>query len=387
MNITALEWNDEIVKSLIANIVLLSMYIMTGIFGNSLVLIVYALRMKDLSDERYFIPILAVFDMLAAVYLGSFAIYECLNQVTFSNSIACKIAEFFAGFTTFVPIFILLIIAIQRYLKVCHPLKSPMQRSLKRVLLCLANLCSFFIALPIPFVFDTNPFYSSDYGVIGMHCGGVKDGKTIVRIVYSIVLGTFAIGVTSTLIILYSRIAYTIFHQLKVNGHKGKHTQNDVDLEGKTISSDISATSLSGDLQLIRPEKRQLPSTVIDGPKYCDAKHDMKTSTGDIAKQSGSQRRQKINRRITHNITIMFLVITSIFLLCYISKVTVLIIEGINKNFWGEMSTAKRSGVLFVSDMFIINNIVNPFIYAFMDTKFRNESKTFLKRVFKFNSC
>ncbi|XP_071179363.1 cholecystokinin receptor-like [Mytilus edulis] len=387
MNITALEWNDEIVKSLIPNIVLLSIYIMTGIFGNGLVLIVYTLRMKNLSDERYFIPILAVFDMIASVYLGSFATYECLNQVIFSNSIVCKIAEFFAGFTTFVPIFVLLIIAIQRYLKVCHPLKSPIQRSVKRVSLCLANLCSFIIALPIPFVFDTNSFYSSDYGILGMRCGGVKDGETTFRIVYSILLGTFAIVVTSTLIILYSKIGYTIYHQLKVNTTKSKQTQNDSDQEGKTISTEISAASLSGDVQLMETENNQEQSTVISDPNSLDAKKNMTTSTVNNSKQSGSMRRQKTNRRITHNITIMFLIITLIFLLCYISKVIVLIIEGLNKDFWEEMSTAKRSGVLFVSDMFIINNIVNPFIYAFMDTKFRNESKTLLKRLFMFCLC
>ncbi|CAC5393696.1 CCKAR [Mytilus coruscus] len=387
MNITILEWNAEIVKSLIPNIIVLTIYIMTGIFGNGLVLFVYALQIKNLSDERYFIPILAVFDMIASVYLGSFKIYEGLNQVTFSNNIVCKIATFFVGITTFVPISILLIIAIQRYLKVCQQLRSTISLSLKRVSLCLANLCSFIFALPIPFVFDTNSFYSSDYGLIGMHCGGVKDGKTIVRIVYSVALGTFAVGVTSTLIILYSRIAYTIFYQLKVNGPKGKHHQNDEDLKGKTNSSEKNAAFLGGDLQLVVPDKHQKLSTVMDSSDNFDAKQDAKTSTGNICKQSGSLRRQKTNLRITHNITIMFLVITSIFLLCYISKVTVLIIEGINKDFWGEMSTAKRSGVLFVSDMFIINNIVNPFIYAFMDTKFRNESKKFLKRVFKFCLC
>ncbi|XP_076100803.1 uncharacterized protein LOC143069898 [Mytilus galloprovincialis] len=387
MNITALEWNDEILKSLIPNIVLLSIYIMTGIFGNGLVLIVYTLRMKDLSDERYFIPILAVFDMIASVYLGTFAIYECLNQVIFSNSIVCKIAQFFAGYTTFVPIFVLLIIAIQRYLKVCHPLKSPMQRSVKRVSLCLANLCSFIIALPIPFVFDTNSFYSCDLGVKGMHCGGVKDDKTIVRIVYSIVLGTFAIVVTSTLIIVYFKIGYTIFHQLKVTTPKSKHTQNDSDQEGKTISIEISVASLRGDVQLIETEINQEKSTVISDPNSLDVKKTMTTSTGNNSKHSGSMRRQKTNRRITNNITIMFIVITSIFLLYYISKVILLIIEGLNKDFWEEMSTGKRSGVLFVSDMFIINNIVNPFIYAFMDTKFRNESKTLLKRVFMFCLC
>lgn len=105
MNITILDWNDEIVKSLTPNIIVLSIFILTWIFGNGLVLFVYTLQIKNSSDERYFIPILAVFVMIACVYLGSFAIYECLNQVTFSNSIVCKTAEFFAGFTTFVPIF------------------------------------------------------------------------------------------------------------------------------------------------------------------------------------------------------------------------------------------------------------------------------------------
>ena len=115
----------------------------------------------------------------------------------------------FEGLANFVPIFVLLIIAIQRYLKVCHRQKSPMQRSIKRVSLFLANFCSLIIALPIPFVFDTSSLYSSDLGIVGNHCGEVKDGETTVRIVYSIFWGTFATIVTLALIILYSRRSKT----------------------------------------------------------------------------------------------------------------------------------------------------------------------------------
>ncbi|XP_052061637.1 cholecystokinin receptor-like [Mytilus californianus] len=366
-NLTVSEWNDEIVNSLIPNIFVLSVYIVAGICGNVVVLMVYAIQMRAISDERFFIPVLAVFDLIATLYLGSFSIYSCLNQIVFSSDTLCKTTSFFFGLATFVPIFILLIIAVQRYLKVCVPRKGSMSLLLKRVLVLLAIFISLLITLPIPFVYEVKPVYNTIYDIIGRKCAKSKTSNSLARNIYGIVVGMFALVVTITLIVLYSRIAYTIFHNLNMNKDLNSETENK-----------ICETSIS-----LQDGEITKPATVPVVHSYYDEHAHANISSATTSKKSGSKQLRKNNRRLTFKLTTMFLVITLVFLFSYTPIVVLLITEGVSENLWDNLSTSQRSGVMFAHDLYIINNIVNPFIYAFMDTKFRSETMNFLSRVFR----
>lgn len=96
-------------------------------------------------------------------------------------------------------------------------------------------------------------------------------------------------------------------------------------------------------------------------------------------KSSARRRKEQTNKRIVHKFTLMFMMITVIFLICYIPKVIIMLLEAGNPRFWEELSDSGRAGMLFVYRMFIINNITNPFIYAFLDTQFSREIRKVLK--------
>ena len=59
------ELNENISDALITNNVILVLYILLGIAGNSVVLYVYKFRFSGKLKERYFIPVLAVTYLLA----------------------------------------------------------------------------------------------------------------------------------------------------------------------------------------------------------------------------------------------------------------------------------------------------------------------------------
>lgn len=63
----------------------------------------------------------------------------------------------------------------------------------------------------------------------------------------------------------------------------------------------------------------------------------------------------------------MFMMIIVIFFICYILKVIIMLLEVGNLRFWEELLDLGRVGMLFVYRMFIINNIINLFIYVFLD--------------------
>ena len=79
-------WNFKLSKTLIPNNIVLSFYIFWGIIGNTTVIIVYRFRMRTKSEDRYFIPILAVSDLAGATVCGSFGIALNMMQTEFDNT-------------------------------------------------------------------------------------------------------------------------------------------------------------------------------------------------------------------------------------------------------------------------------------------------------------
>ncbi|VDI73971.1 cholecystokinin A receptor [Mytilus galloprovincialis] len=365
-NLTVWEWNDEIIVSLTPNIVVLCVYLFVGIFGNVLVLLVYGCQMKNTSDERCFIPILAACDLIATLCLGSFAIYNSINQVTYSNYVVCKITTFFNGLATFLPTCVLLIIAIQRYVKICTTINHSTTLFFKRVSIVLANLCSVLVTLPLSFVAKLIPIHSSRYQITGIRCGTSSKGNNLARNIYFIVVGFFVVFTVTAFIVLYARIAYTIFGHLKKRRHQNNKKGKEANIEENSVENNKETEEdlTIGDFQR-NSHKRK-----------CNGK----IHTATISKTESVRRKR--NRAMTHKMAIMFFVITLVFCISYLPKIIVIIMSGIYKDFVEKLSNPERSAVLFVYDMQIINNIVNPFIYAFMDTKFRTEATTFLKRLF-----
>ena len=242
-NITLEEWNAEITQNLIPNIVILSLWFIIGVFGNLIVIVVYKFQMKEKTDERYFIPILAVCDMISASYISLWSIYQNTHHVSFSSVILCQIAQFFVGLTTYMPILLLVIIAVQRYTKVCKPLRPPMPLFVKRCIVCIAFVFSVLLAIPLPLVYGVVSFNTTEYIITGSRCGKVKEGTTLVRSIYGVVIGLCAFIIVIVLIGLYSKIGYTAYKILKGDKYELTHTRPELNIkpevqESSTFSSE-----------------------------------------------------------------------------------------------------------------------------------------------------
>lgn len=62
------EWNSTLLHQLLFNTVILWVYFAVGIVGNSVVLFFYSFRIKGKLEDRFLIPHLAFFDLLATVF-------------------------------------------------------------------------------------------------------------------------------------------------------------------------------------------------------------------------------------------------------------------------------------------------------------------------------
>ena len=403
------EWNSELAKALIPNDVFLSLYIILGIFGNVTVILVYVFRMKKKTENRYFIPVLAVSDLTGVIVCSSFGLALNMMQAQFYNTDLCKAWWFFAALTTSMSIFLLLIIAAQRYITVCRPVGSQMTLMHKRLAIGLSIGLAILVAGPTSALYGSVEFPNSDGSIIGVRCSKLKDVSKAGSLVYGVIVVLVIIASITLMIYFYSRIGHKLFIHFKyhttVDSEKRRpsctkqgssNSESGYDKEMCTSTSQVDMNTVDQresstddektintvDQRESSTEEEKTPTSVETKQKKSkqhNSKKDHETKQKKSRQHNSKKDHEQINRRVMHKLTIMFMLITFVFLICYIPKVILLLIEGLDPNFWENFSDSERSAVLFIYRIFILNNVVNPFIYAFMDLEFRKEVKSLFR--------
>ncbi|XP_052086632.1 5-hydroxytryptamine receptor-like [Mytilus californianus] len=140
--------NNVMVKLLIPTTVFLFVLLLASLVGNCLVVYVYTFKMKSKTDDRYFIPCLAVVDMIACGLGVSFGICLNFNPLNFRKGVICKLIWSANQYTATSSGLMLLAIAVQRYIKVSRLSNSSMSLRSKRLTITAIIIVSIVISLP-----------------------------------------------------------------------------------------------------------------------------------------------------------------------------------------------------------------------------------------------
>lgn len=401
---TLSDWNHSLAIVLIPNDVILILYLILGFGGNFLVILVYGVRMTKTSDERYFIPVLAISDLSCSVICASFAISLNMLQVKYTNTSICKVWWFFAAFTTYFSMLLLTIIAVHRYLKVCRPFGKQMSVVHKRLAIMLVMCLALILGAPTVMLYGSVDFPNTEKTLVGRRCSKLKNVSKIGSLIYSSLAGIVMLVTITMLIGFYGRIGCTIYrhfqHMSKDESKKKTQEKNahftviseSRSLETKeTISSDVTrGKSYNNEPPTLEicsdntensntkySEQESSDEIQFENVDIVDSKNEVGKSKTRIKKKPTEN--EDSNRKVMYKFTLMFMVITIVFLVCFIPKVFLLVMEAMNPKFWENFSDHERAVVLFFYRGYIINNIVNPLIYAFMDVKFRQEAWSLLR--------
>ncbi|XP_063413545.1 mu-type opioid receptor-like [Mytilus trossulus] len=385
-------------KHLIANVVVLSLYLVIGVIGNMIVLAVYRFQMKG-KEERYFIPFLAVSDMLTSVVGSVNCIMLDVMQTTFTNNILCKIVFYTIALTAGISLFLLLSIAIQRYLIICrrHRLNLNTRKIMVTVSVCLSVACS----VPFAVNYGVNEHFSEGR-LIGYRCGRLKHGFYQSGLVYSIFFITLMLFTVLALVFLYGRVGWVIFKHF--NAQKFKQTNISKETStGDKLTNETIATNIQSKTQELKNPNGSYSKLTVNSESKNDSNVES-TQSSDVytettvpecsssAAKSGNSiqpkrlkktNRSKKRRRFKNKFTFMFILITAVSIVCYMPVGMVVLLEGILPDFWERLSETVAATVLWLYHTYIINSIVNPIIYAFMDAEF----STALKALFGKCKC
>ena len=386
-------WNDELVPLLIPNNVFLGLYILIGIFGNSLVLFVYIFRMKSGKDDRYFIPSLAAMDLFACVIGSSYALSLNLLPVAFSGDFVCKFLWFMSQFTTVSSSLLLLVIAVHRYMKVCKPLKPKWSLHRKRLAVVLTVTTSFIASLPTFAFYGEIEIFNQNLNITGYRCSHVHEEMLSydLLIVYNCVLFIFASLGIVLISILYTLIGKSIYRKV-ILYRKSFRRPKRIPRPKLSVSADENFSAFANDVMKnntdegtpnnSETEHQNTPSREDDrvseisrSRSTCNSTVSILTSPrkSHIPRTLGGKPIPNMKNHFLHyKYSYMFMTIAIVFVVSYLPRIVIMLLESIYDDFWRK-SDAAIAALLFLYRMYILNHVTNPFIYGFFDGTFRHE--------------
>ena len=356
------KWNAELARVLLPDTICLGLYLLTGLIGNVTVLYIYIARIY--SESRFFIPVLSVMDLAGVIINCSFSMSINLLPVRFDSDVACKVMWFLAMTSTGASAYTLLVIAVHRYLKICKPFAKQMTRRWKRLAIVIVIVVIVTISVPCFWFYGAAPVQKDGGQLTGYRCTSVTGNMPKFALVFKGVLFLTVVTELVTLIVLYTLIGRALFKQIKFSDQKKPVPATEASATSVTYES---ATAETDD------EKR----TGVHIKKNIDigvsASYDSDQNTN--AQKPPKQARMRKRRIPGFRISLMFMVITAVYIVCFLPKLIMMVWESRKPDFWQTMSDSEMGIFRFLYTLFILNNITNPFIYGGLDKKFQTELK------------
>ena len=373
MNYTTADLNQEITHYLYFNTGLLSFYLFLGLTGNISVLYIYTCKMKK-TEERYFIPILAVADILACLAGIILGIVSNFNRANYVLDTFCKVGYFFTWATTSASGFMILLIALNRHLIICRPTSPQLTSDRKRRALIVMISIAVLISGPMLYFLGSRdvPFTYKGQAINATLCtfrfaSGIMNQLQNTYFALQIFLAILNMVVTCG---LYIPVGLTIYRRFKLIQQNMRFSVAASSESGRVPKPQVCDAVPRNELSVI-----SYNSAAMSENAACSQIDAEKQSPVSKLKLSSLNRRKIYKRkRARYNFTLMFATIILVYVLAYLPTLILFMLPGSDPaNFWFNRSGAELNVLVFLQRAFVLNNIVNPFIYTYFDLSFRNE--------------
>ncbi|XP_052764623.1 neuropeptide FF receptor 2-like [Mya arenaria] len=344
--------NARIAHNMTPVIVYLVILMCVGLFGNALVILFYGRNARQ-SNHSLFICTVAIYDMIACVLSVPSDIADLLLFFTYDSNTACKIFRFVNHFAAIGSIGVLLEIAIDRFRRICRPLKTQLNH--KQAMLACAGSILFSLVLSWPSLVFYSAFpisiKSEDGQVVNGHiCTTTKEGsyRTYLWIFNILYMGLFII-ITAILCVMYSIVGRVL---VKHNRITKQHKR-----------PEISEFSTSGGMET---------SFTDDTCTTERNTNDMKMATIQATKRKPVKNKPNHLNPTTLKFTIIMLVVTVVFVLSFLPLLVLILWRTANGAYeYDLLSDSELVAYQFGIRTYFLNSAINPFTYGFFNSSFR----------------
>ena len=424
LNVNTSCWNKEIHRlnkefaMLMVPVELLMGFLMiVGIIGNTLVLIVYILLKRKTTAQNYIVYLSAI-DLLACVVIHPYVIYKLFNNYNQTWTVTCKIFEFIVHTSLALSGLTLMVIAVDRYLAICRPVKFLMYYTKLHTLMVAVLAISVGGSLPILEFYGPRPeqIVLSDIVFVGYHCDfREKYQGSIAMLSFCVfVLSVFVCQIIS-MAVLYTKVAVAAYRSTRTVApaeqipfperariapakqvpfsERAKVKTITVQSEDSLNLNRFSARTLQS---LKKKHQLDVPQTghknASTGNHFTAQTQTDSLYTSSISSTTTSLNATHKDRTLekaagtTSTLTsslkaakLLFL-ITLLFIISWMPFFIIRMSQTIDKSQSVDHSPSSKVIEHFLNHCFYINNAVNPIVYSIINKNFRRDCLTLFKR-------
>lgn len=359
--------NETRALSLLPVVAYVAVLMVLGVFGNLTVCYVYLIRWKK-KTVKYFIGSLAAYDFITSIICMPIEIAMLRNPVTLNDPYLCKFLRFTRSVTSLGAGFMLVVIALDRYLRICQ-LSKPQIQVPKAKKLCLSTtVTAILFSWPCLIIFGQPSSIHSPIAETACSIASDYLETPYPTVYYGLVSVLFLIA-SLFLMTFYSLVLSRLCRRplkarlrtaVSINETNSNNTSNppeELTEESIKLNSKQSSEKEQSKTDTIRRRK----SSLFEGKLY---------KISSLARQSTAFS----NVRMTRTTFTLFL-ITIIQWLSFLPYFGLLFSKTFNKGFLINMSASDQVMYNIGILSHFLSSGVNPYMYGFFSADFRKECK------------
>ncbi|XP_063399189.1 uncharacterized protein LOC134683814 [Mytilus trossulus] len=351
--------NTEELLERIPTIVYLSLVMVIGIPGNTLVMLIYFGSLWKLERAHWtFIRTITIVDFLICIILIPFEFYQQTHQLTFYAESACKSFKVISVHLFVMASLLQVMMSANRLHRIWWPLKVPLSSRQAFVSVIVLGIVVTAVSWPEGILSGINLKHQKN-NITGYDCGlADRYKRKIHSFTYSVVILVGFIVCVSTLITMYTIIWNILRKRGNFRSTNSAHPQIDIPNE-------------SSGVRTVKLEHESSFSNKFVSQKIKD--NSSGSSTKSIQRKRNASQRNRKSRKVTK--TAFFISIAFIF--SNLPYITVKMFSALSTSQYKPDSVIQ--GIIpILSRSFLLNNIVNPFVYVCLDQTFLTHCKRVL---------
>lgn len=331
----------------IAAIVFTCVLLLIGIPGNSLVCYVY-LRWKEKGSSKVFILSLAIVDLFNCLITMPTELAMMTNPMNFDFNIICKLSRFFTYLCNTFAALIMVVIAIDRYQRICSSSKRGMSVRHANIGIVICLVVSIFSTWPALVMYGTFTTVL-DTNVFAKNC--LVENRFLNS---PFVLSYFAfhsiatITIFTVISVLYSFIGIAVYKRWKFRKQYMSNSKDVLVRLSRTNNSQNNLTSRE--------------STTVDSLSVI-----RNVKIKDVHTPPG------IPKLRLEKTTLMLFIVTLAYILSFLPFLSLAIHRSVHPGEWEHISYGGEVVYQVFLRSYLINSCANPIIYSFFNALFRRE--------------
>lgn len=353
-----------------------------GMPGNLIVIVVYLLKMAK-TTSRHFIISLAVCDFINCAFGMPVELWLLWNFYRFDYPILCKISRFTTFFMNNTSSCVLLAIAVDRFRRVCLPLRPNMTVTHSKIICIAVTTMSMTSALPALLIYGTKtillPGPVNDTKLVLKTCYVDDSVATRLPLIFNLYMFISVIAMIVCLAVMYALVGRVVCGSKHYTyGNFRKDTfHSTVSMDSRSRFSTRFLRSFSEHSPKLFHFNRKPTTTDSSLPEITEP-----LGARDRAHSDTSVRRHGGREIRAGRTTMILFIVTLIFVLSFVPYLAIVTMRYVNRDMVKFMTPVELTIFNLTLRSYLLNSAVNPIVYCFLNRQFRMKVKIFFVSIF-----